>query len=837
MNKKALLFYIKSYKTFILAGHEKDLEKWEALLNFQENWNIEAEDFAAMYDSSLKASSEILWESSHYHPKQTMLKFIAINQEDVRSLFLALYDESMDLYNRLEAFVTSCDSMLSCLNDKIAKPSKKPKHYHKCIQAISQYLYFQFPQRYFPYNLREFKDFSSVFFDSTLEDGSSTIDKYIAFTGQASDIRSLLRCDEDLINIYDKWLKTNGFIDPEYTLLTFDFISHTVRAIKNLKPSNKKIWIYSPGNQSIYWEEMFLSNIIAVEWGDASNINCCETKDDIAECITDCKNDSQIQVLTQDKECFDFINTIQVGDIIYVKVGEETIIAKGRVVGEYKYDASRKFFKNTRKVDWDFNEKWNISSKILGHYHYHLSFEINSSTKQLTEITMYPKLVKQLEWSINAQLPQNDISHWCLQVNSRILDVTSCKIAEKQTYLCYDKNGEKHKEYKYLAQMQKGDLVLICEATLVKQVVSLYKVSKALQYIYREGEVIEIEKVCNFVNPILYTTLENVVELKKCEAIINNTGNLFKLTLLEYEIIKKLIDEVQPPAIGYYKTYSLKDCAFSISKDIKVVKSWCDSIKRKKQAIFIGPPGTGKTFTSEHIAKHLVGGTNGFYEIIQFHPSYTYNNFIQGLQTKVGKNGSIYQELTPGRFISFCNRAKQVLDICVLVIDEINRADIVSVFGELLYLLENRDQEVFLADGTIFSIPSNVVILGTMNSADSSKSKFDLALLRRFAFIELTIDYQLLRRHLFYKDEILLSNFLDLLSEINTRIGNKDYYLGHAYFLQEGIDCVIEQVWRMEIEPYLEKYFIAKPYVMKDYRWESVKARVLFNLNTSLCIW
>ncbi|WP_090396440.1 AAA family ATPase [Natribacillus halophilus] len=102
--------------------------------------------------------------------------------------------------------------------------------------------------------------------------------------------------------------------------------------------------------------------------------------------------------------------------------------------------------------------------------------------------------------------------------------------------------------------------------------------------------------------------------------------------------------------------------------------------------------------------------------------------------------------LQEGRFLEFCQRARRKQGECVLIIDEINRANLSRVFGELMYLLEYRDQEVPLAGGGILSIPNNVRIIGTMNTADRSIALMDHALRRRFAFLPLRPNYEILRR-------------------------------------------------------------------------------------------
>ena len=247
---------------------------------------------------------------------------------------------------------------------------------------------------------------------------------------------------------------------------------------------------------------------------------------------------------------------------------------------------------------------------------------------------------------------------------------------------------------------------------------------------------------------------------------------------------------------------------------------WAQAIARKGQAIFYGPPGTGKTFMAEKMAQHLIGGGDGFTELIQFHPAYAYEDFMQGIRPFTRHN-AIHYEMTPGRFMQFCDQARQRDGRCVLIIDEINRANLASVFGELMYLLEYRDQDIPLSGGGRFSIPPNIRILGTMNTADRSIALVDHALRRRFAFIHLPPNYDVLRR--FHQDRDFNADRLTaVLRRLNNQIGDPHYHVGHAFFLRRDLAAQIEAIWRMEIEPYLEEYFFDQPDRVEMFRWEKL---------------
>jgi len=269
--------------------------------------------------------------------------------------------------------------------------------------------------------------------------------------------------------------------------------------------------------------------------------------------------------------------------------------------------------------------------------------------------------------------------------------------------------------------------------------------------------------------------------------------------------------------------------------DETLVAVWVRNIERKKQAILYGPPGTGKTFIARALAEQIASMGDGFVELVQFHPAYAYEDFMQGIrpETTDGQlgdqvEGQLVYKLVPGKFLRFCSQAQTRCGPCVLIIDEINRANVARVFGELMYLLEYREQSIALAGGgEPFRIPENVRIIGTMNTADRSIALVDHALRRRFAFIALDPDFDLLRRfHEQNETGFPIQKLVALLQRLNARIGDQHYALGHSYFMREGLTEEIGDIWQMEIEPYLEEYFFDQPEEVETFRWAYVQGEL-----------
>jgi 5-methylcytosine-specific restriction protein B len=269
------------------------------------------------------------------------------------------------------------------------------------------------------------------------------------------------------------------------------------------------------------------------------------------------------------------------------------------------------------------------------------------------------------------------------------------------------------------------------------------------------------------------------------------------------------------------------------------VEEWVSTIRAERQIIFYGPPGTGKTFLAKHLSR-LICGQGGEWDLVQFHPAYSYEDFMQGLRPETTEEGTLSYRMKPGRFLEFCDKADETDSPCVLIIDEINRANLSKVFGELMYLLEYREEEIPLAAGERegekekFSIPENVHIIGTMNTADRSIALVDFALRRRFAFIPLFADDDFLEAVIERYHDRMETGFPTLalveeLQSINETIGEKSHAIGPSYFLRKDLDERIEEVWKYKIVPYLEEYFFSKPEAIDQFRWENVKDRILRN--------
>jgi hypothetical protein len=254
--------------------------------------------------------------------------------------------------------------------------------------------------------------------------------------------------------------------------------------------------------------------------------------------------------------------------------------------------------------------------------------------------------------------------------------------------------------------------------------------------------------------------------------------------------------------------FPLADVAAATHLPIERLEEWVALLRGpKRQALFYGPPGTGKTFVARQLARHLAG-PDGEVELVQFHPSFSYEDFIEGLRPSLSANGVLAYEIRPGVFQEFCQRALGRNGTFVFVIDEVNRAELGAVLGELMMLLEYRGRAVPLPySQRKFSVPENVVVLATMNTADRSLALVDFALRRRFHAFEMRPDRKVLERHLSARGEPA-ELALQMFDEVQKRVDNADFAPGHSYWMSDDLSAAgLDRVWRYELFPYLAEYW------------------------------
>ena len=254
-----------------------------------------------------------------------------------------------------------------------------------------------------------------------------------------------------------------------------------------------------------------------------------------------------------------------------------------------------------------------------------------------------------------------------------------------------------------------------------------------------------------------------------------------------------------------------------------------DLLEAKRQVVFYGPPGTGKTFVARKLAAALAGSPDRV-RLVQFHPSYAYEDFIEGYRPRE-VNGQPGFRLEPGPFLRLAEAARADSRPHFLIIDEINRGNVAKVLGELYFLLEYRDEPVELPySGRAFRLPTNLRIIATMNTADRSIALLDTALRRRFAFIPFFPDRPPMRGLL---ERWLAKRVPDmryvagLVDHANAKLAERNGAIGPSFFLRDDLDeRRLDLVWRHEILPYLEELFFDDPERLNGFALDTLRAEL-----------
>ena len=242
-------------------------------------------------------------------------------------------------------------------------------------------------------------------------------------------------------------------------------------------------------------------------------------------------------------------------------------------------------------------------------------------------------------------------------------------------------------------------------------------------------------------------------------------------------------------------------------------------LQEKKQVIFQGPPGTGKTYVAQRLARHLARSDERC-QLVQFHPSYSYEDFVRGYRpTLVGDRQPGFA-LKDGPFMQIARQAEDDPDgQYFLIIDEINRGNLAKVFGELYFLLEYRETPMNLMyqeeDEAAFTMPDNLHIVGTMNTADRSIALVDLALRRRFAFVDFSMNEEpvkgLLRRWLQATGLGKMEWVADVVDRANGKLDDRHAAIGPSYFMDPHLDdSAVERIWKHGVLPYIEEHLFGE---------------------------
>lgn len=361
----------------------------------------------------------------------------------------------------------------------------------------------------------------------------------------------------------------------------------------------------------------------------------------------------------------------------------------------------------------------------------------------------------------------------------------------------------------FLSRMQTGDIVV----TTSGGELFLGTITGEAEYRRSEGNLSNLRRAVDWTpDGIDYAELPSEVKtrLQIQYDVVEMTQQLEVLEELLVSDEGEAISDPETPRVPVDQPLELPPATEELANKLHVDLDWLneciDLLSDRPQLIFYGPPGTGKTYIAHHLAEHLAGDN---VRLVQFHPSYSYEDFFEGYRPNEAGGFS----LKPGPLRKAVEKARENPTVpYVLIIDEINRGNLAKVFGELYFLLEYRDRTVDLlySDETGFDLPKNVLLIGTMNTADRSIALVDAAMRRRFSFVALHPSEpptsHILRRWIAATERD--AGVADLHDELNSLIHDTDFKIGPSYFMREAVyePGGLERVWRTSILPLLEEH-------------------------------
>ena len=575
------------YRKIFNKRWKSEKYKWEAVKWFQDNWDINANDFAVMFAKATEKTANLLASMNNF-PRKMMIQYAQDDAETVRAMFINLYDESKDVEERILQFQSSAQDLCDRL-------SPGYQHYQRPM-AITVYLCLKYPQKYDIFKYTVCKATGIYLENDFIPTKGHTEQNIKGNSKLISEMQSVVSQDSELIELFESNLDSDCYADESHRMLTFDLSFYIANYLADETKKAKEDWIGADidfGIPADDWRELFDDESIF-------NTQSWEVLYRFLDYggMATCK-----QLSVKYGETPNFYNT------------GVTTLAK-RMTG---CDISVKE-KNGNKRYWTilFVGR-NVNSDEDGVFVWKLRDELKEALED----------VDFSDTELYADQSENSVNYWWLNANPKIWSFSDIEVGEEQNYTMYNDNGNKRRIFQNFLDAREGDLIIGYESNPVKQVVAICRVTKQ-----NDGENLYFEKIEGLTSPIDYTLLKDAPELEKMEYFMNPQGSLFKLTKGEYDFIMDMVrEENQENPIGseQAESYSKEDFLSEVYMTSEKYDSLKGLLLNKKNIILQGAPGVGKTFAAKRLAYSIMGVKDeSRVEFIQFHQNYSYEDFIMG---------------------------------------------------------------------------------------------------------------------------------------------------------------------------------------------------------------
>ena len=627
-------------------------------------------------------------------------------------------------------------------------------------------------------------------------------------------------------------------------------------------------WLYTPGEGAARWEEFRTAGIMALNWDRIGDPTSYPNEEAVIEALEAGYGDWGGRPTGAAGMIRDFTYTMRPGDVVYARRGPTEIIGRGVVRSEFRYDNARPAYRCVRDIEWTHVGSWPLDRRVGA-----------VTLQRVTENTSYnPAQLESLFRDRNAsgastasaqaqgvgdsdKAKKQELQHWLytpgegaarweefrtagiMALNwDRVGDLASFPDKESLLDALYTHYGDwggrprraADSVWDYIHAMKPGDIVYVRRS--FNEIVGRGVVRSDYRYdedrsSFRAVRDVEWTHVGSW-------PLEQRIGRLMLQRLTENTkytpDQLNALIGIEDPRFSSSVDERLgnndlDEADEHYTSTDFLDEVFLRPEDLEQMLGL---LRRKKNLILQGAPGTGKTFAAKRLAYALMGETDDSrVEVVQFHQSTAYEDVVVGLRP-TAEGGFAAAE---GVFARFCRRAAADPGRdYVFIIDEINRANISKAFGELLMLIEaeHRGEALRLpVSGELLSVPKRLHIIGMMNTADRGLALIDYALRRRFAFFEMrpALDHPGFLRHVEAVGSSRLEALVDVVRRLNQRIAEDEalgpgFQIGHSYLCLPagnpenpgGTDADVTSMVRYELEPLVREYWFDNPAAMDE---------------------
>lgn len=774
--------YLADYKRdFADVTWPEEKYKWQAVQHFQEHWDVNAEDFAGMLQSALSSTGNLLASAGRF-PKGMIEIAAKADPAAVRAMFVDLFDETTDLYERVDAFKKAAETIV---------PRQEGRSHYQDENTITTYLWLRYPDKYYIYKWSLVRDNARALdanFSFKMGDYANNLRDHLTFY---DEICEALQSDSELRALLNTSLTSDCYSDPQMKTLTIDFgyfVGQQVKAKNDVESWWPPKSEYDPGLSVDDWQAL-LTNSEVFDTSSLQVVACFKDIGGVASCSA---------VASKYGRSPNFYNVCATKAAARVLKASEAVAPPDR--GE----------ENERRWPVLFTGRKALKGEN-GSYVWRLRDELSQALDRidLDGVVLYDVAASE---SSDAVDPGSGPNHWLLIASPKHFSFSNLEIGGVERWTLYTENGSKRRIFRNFESVEAGDFVIGYESTPVKQIVALGKFIGS-----SDGVFVPFEKTEGLVSPIDFQEMKELPELADMEGLPNIQGSLFKLTKTQYDAVIDLIRDSNP-IVKHEKLprYSKQDFLAEVFMTNEQYEGLVGVLRRKKNIILQGAPGVGKTFAANRLAWSMMGEKDpSRIEFVQFHQNYSYEDFMLGY--KPVDDGFKLQE---GTFFKFCKKAANRPDQdFFFIIDEINRGNMSKIFGELLMLIENdyRGTKATLAYGGLsFSVPKNVHIIGMMNTADRSLAMIDYALRRRFSFVEMKPGFQTEGFKQYQADlgDDVLDRLLVTVQALNEEIAKdpslgRGFCIGHSYFCgQQNVDDDwLRSVIDYDILPMLEEFW------------------------------